>query len=50
MALARDPADLGSLATEWTRVEPDMARRPWTDDFSNILEAMLDKANGRGAP
>jgi hypothetical protein len=44
MVLARDSADFGSLAAEWTRVEPDMVRRPWTDDFSNILEAILDKA------
>jgi spermidine synthase len=44
MALARDPADLGSLATDWERLEPEMWRRPWTDDFSNILEAILDKS------
>lgn len=44
MAMARNSADLGSLAAQWMRVEPDMARRPWTDDFSNILEAILDKA------
>lgn len=47
MVLARNPADIGSLATDWTRVEPDMARRPWTDDFSNILEAILDKVRYR---
>lgn len=42
--LARDPADLGALATDprWRRVEPDPRRRPWTDDFSNILEALRD--------
>ncbi|KMO17155.1 spermidine synthase [Methylobacterium platani] len=40
--LARDPARLGALAA-WTPIAPDMARRPWTDDFSNILQAMADK-------
>ncbi|MFD1704415.1 hypothetical protein ACFSCV_15510 [Methylopila henanensis] len=39
--LAANDADVGPIATGtgWTRVAPDMARRPWTDDFSNILEA-----------
>jgi hypothetical protein len=43
--LARDPAHLGPIGREaaWKRVEPDMTRRPWTDDFSNIIEALLDK-------
>jgi hypothetical protein len=42
--LARDPGDLGPVATDpsWTRVVPDPRRSPWTDDHSNILEAMLD--------
>jgi hypothetical protein len=44
-ALARDPAHLGAIAQDpaWQRVSPDMARRPWTDDFSDILQAILDK-------
>ena len=44
-ALARDPAHLGAIAQDpaWQRVVPDMARRPWTDDFSDILQAILDK-------
>ncbi|MDB5505986.1 MAG: hypothetical protein JWR75_624 [Devosia sp.] len=48
MVLARAPDDLGAIATDgnWTRLVPDMARRPWTDDFSNILEAIIDKARG----
>lgn len=48
VVLARDKADLGTLATSgaWQRIEPDMTRRPWTDDFSNILEAILDKQRG----
>ncbi|SEP33508.1 hypothetical protein SAMN04487843_111177 [Methylobacterium sp. ap11] len=43
--LARDPAHLGGLAADpaWERIAPDRARRPWTDDFSNILQAMADK-------
>ncbi|WP_019906601.1 fused MFS/spermidine synthase [Methylobacterium sp. 77] len=45
VAMARDETDLGTLARsgEWTRIEPDMSRRPWSDDFSNIVEAMVDK-------
>jgi hypothetical protein len=45
-ALARDPAHLGRIAQEgaWRRIAPDMARRPWTDDFSNIVQAILDKS------
>ncbi|HEX8165854.1 MAG TPA: hypothetical protein VF601_08710 [Beijerinckiaceae bacterium] len=44
-ALARDPAHLGRIAKggAWRRLEPDMARRPWTDDFSNIVQAIVDK-------
>ncbi|MFL5075417.1 MAG: fused MFS/spermidine synthase [Microvirga sp.] len=44
-ALARDPAHLGAIAQDpaWQRVVPDMARRPWTDDFSDILQAILDR-------
>jgi hypothetical protein len=44
-ALARNPADLGPIAQDpgWKRVVPDMARRPWTDDFSDILQAIVDK-------
>jgi hypothetical protein len=43
MAFARDPSDLGTLTETWGRVVPEMNRRPWTDDFSNILEAIIDK-------
>lgn len=43
--LARDPAHLGALTADpaWERIAPDLDRRPWTDDFSNILQAMADK-------
>ncbi len=46
LVLARDPAHLGALtgAPSWQSVPPDMTRRPWTDDFSNILEAIRDKS------
>lgn len=42
--VARDPGHLGAIATggPWTRVQPDMSRRPWTDDYSNILGALMD--------
>jgi hypothetical protein len=47
--VARDPAHLGALVMQgsWKRVEPDRGRRPWTDDFSNIVQAMMDKLRER---
>ncbi|GJE16143.1 spermidine synthase [Methylobacterium marchantiae] len=46
VAMARNEKDLGALAagSDWTRIAPDMSRRPWSDDFSNIVEAMIDRA------
>ena len=43
--LARKAEHLGALSTHpaWKLVEPEMARRPWTDDYSNIFEAILDR-------
>ena len=43
IALARDPADLGDLPARanWRRLEPDTGIPPWTDDYSNILGAMM---------
>ncbi|HEX4553053.1 MAG TPA: fused MFS/spermidine synthase [Xanthobacteraceae bacterium] len=43
VALARDPADLGDLPTRasWRQLEPDAGMPPWTDDYSNILGAMM---------
>jgi spermidine synthase len=40
---ARDEADIGRLATDdrWTLTEPKRDRRVWTDDYSNILGAVL---------
>lgn len=44
VVMTRDPRHLGPLAASarWERIEPDMGRRPWTDDFGNIIEAMID--------
>jgi hypothetical protein len=41
--LARDPHDAGSVAGNWTRLQPDRSSALWTDDFSNILGVMLRK-------
>jgi hypothetical protein len=43
IALARDPADLGVLPARagWRRLEPDTGIPAWTDDYSNILGAMM---------
>ena len=45
-AIARDPADLGTLARDWRR-EDAGAVAPWTDDYSDIIGAMLRKKAGR---
>jgi hypothetical protein len=44
--LARKAEHLGALSVHpaWKLVEPEMTRRPWTDDYSNIFEAILDHA------
>jgi hypothetical protein len=43
--VTRSPAHVGRMETDgmWKRMEPDLSRRPWTDDFSNILQAIVDK-------
>ncbi|WP_198157598.1 fused MFS/spermidine synthase [Methylobacterium nodulans] len=48
LVLARDPAHLGSLLQDpsWRRVLADPDRRPWTDNYSNILQAVLDQLGG----
>jgi hypothetical protein len=40
--LARHVEDIGSLATNrnWARMTADPRRRPWTDDYSNILSVI----------
>jgi hypothetical protein len=45
--VAREPSALGDLAAKpgWRRIEPgDVAA--WTDDYSNILSAILRKKLG----
>lgn len=42
-AIRREAARLG-----WTPVVPDMTRRPWTDDYANVLEAFIDMMRPRG--
>lgn len=46
VAVARDDADFGQLAENdaWEIEEPDPDQRVWTDDYSNILGAMIRKA------
>ncbi|MCC7487665.1 MAG: fused MFS/spermidine synthase [Burkholderiales bacterium] len=42
IALARAPVDLAALAADegWVAAEPAAPGRPWTDDYSNILQAL----------
>lgn len=44
VALARDARHLGPIAAgpDWHPLQPDMTRRPWTDDYSNVIEALMD--------
>ena len=41
VVLARRAEDLGALGTAWTRLAANPSVRVWTDDYSNILAAML---------
>jgi len=45
MIIARQNSDFGVLleGNRWQDVPPDPSIRPWRDDFSNLLEAMLRK-------
>jgi hypothetical protein len=47
-ALARDPADLGDLPRRpgWQEAKPAAGVSPWTDDYSDILGAILRKKLG----
>jgi hypothetical protein len=42
VVLANSPSAVGNLAAGagWRRLESEPGRRPWTDDYSNILSAM----------
>jgi hypothetical protein len=46
--LARKPADLGDLPQRpgWSEVKPDPSIALWTDDYSDILGAILRKKLG----
>jgi len=46
VVLARVPADTGSIARDWTPLQPDRSSALWTDDYSNILGIMLRKKFG----
>jgi hypothetical protein len=48
IALARDPADLRGLADGdgWRPLTPSAAVAPWTDDYSNVLGAMIRRKLG----
>jgi hypothetical protein len=43
VAAARRDEDLDTLATEhnWALVEPDPRQWVWTDDYSNVIGAMI---------
>jgi hypothetical protein len=45
VALAREPSDLGALPeTEgWKPIEKDKRVRAWTDDFADVLGAIIEK-------
>jgi len=38
--------DTGSVAKDWTPLQPDKTTALWTDDYSNILGIMLRKKFG----
>ena len=43
-------ADAGELAASknWKLTEPEPSQRPWTDDYSNILRALIKKLEWPG--
>lgn len=45
VVFARDVRDLGDLPAQpgWKRLEPDLRVAPWTDDYADILGAILDR-------
>ncbi len=43
IVLGRSPHDVGAVAQGWVRLQPDPSSATWTDDYSNILGAMLRK-------
>jgi hypothetical protein len=51
-ALARSEADLGDLPSRdcWHEVRPNPKIAGWTDDYSDILRAILRRKSGQDAP
>jgi hypothetical protein len=49
VVLARKAADLGDLPARagWSEMRPDPTVQPWTDDYSNLLEAIWRKKAAR---
>jgi len=45
VVFARDVRDLGDLPARrgWTLLKPDSRVAPWTDDYADILGAILDR-------
>jgi hypothetical protein len=45
VVFARDVRDLGDLPAQpgWNRLDPDSRVAPWTDDYADILGAILDR-------
>jgi hypothetical protein len=43
VAAARSEADFGALlkAEHWRELKPDRRQRVWTDDYSNIIGALV---------
>lgn len=42
--MTRDPATIREAEGRgWSAVAPDLARRPWSDDYANALEALHDR-------
>jgi spermidine synthase len=46
VVMARDAADAGTVAKDWTPLQADPASALWTDDYSNILGVMLRRKFG----
>lgn len=48
IALAQQAGHLGAMTTSggWKPIGPDMANRPWTDDYSTIIPAIAAKLRG----
>jgi hypothetical protein len=49
VVFARDVRDLGDLPAQpgWKRLDPDSRVTPWTDDYADVLGAILDSKLGR---